>query len=153
MALKPLRDAVPMPPRALSLLLAASALLAPLALGDDAARFAPLGVLAVDASPTLALVTWAPGEVPADSYRVYGLDGDGSPVLLLDAEGTTTTAAVPGGFERYGVSGVVNGEVSPLVLSLVSINEPDCLIEVSAYPYPYVSLCKLPVSVEDLPLP
>jgi hypothetical protein len=142
-----------MPPRSLSLLLALSALLAPLALGEDAARFAPRGVVALDASPTLARVTWAPGEVPADSYRVYGLDADGSPVLLFDTDGTATAATVPGGFERYGVAGVSDGAVSPLVLALVSIHEPDCIIEVAPPPYPYVAICKLPVSVEDLPLP
>lgn len=97
-------------------LLLALTLLLPTALADDAADAAPAFVAALDADGAQALVAWAPGELPADAYRVYGVSAGGAFTLLAEAPALVAdghAALVEGGYATYAVTGVVGGRESP----------------------------------------
>lgn len=107
-----------MPRSALALL--ALVLLAPLVTGSAADPYAPARVMAEAAGTAAAIVEWTPGTEPADSYRVYGLQGS-SLTLLVDTADTLAplvlAVTVPAGYSEYAVSGVKNGLESNLVFS------------------------------------
>lgn len=106
----------------LALALALLAALLPTA-GADTFSFAPSEAVA-SASGPLAVLAWTPGDIVADSYRIYGLIPDHEPFLLLDTATTvapvTFAASVPGGFSAYAVSGVLDGQESVLVYAISS---------------------------------
>ena len=132
-------------PRHLSVLLVSLALLLPIGASEDAAPFAPLAVAALGSLAADTVVTWVPGEVPADAYLVYGMNPGEAPMLLHEAEAQATFAPVDGSFATYGVAGVHNGEVSPLVFAAGTMPPPEIVCVWAALePEPYVAVCKLP---------
>ena len=126
---------------ALTLLLLAG----PTARGGSTEEHAPIGVAAVEADGSSVLVTWSPGAVVADSFRVYGVDAAGATALLLDTaqEGKLSTlgALVRSGFSTYAVSGVLDGRESQPVHDLFSTNGRCIRIQ---FPPPSVSHEKCP---------
>lgn len=116
----------------LALALAFLAVLLPAA-GADTFSYAPSEAVA-SASGPMAILAWTPGEVVADSYRIYGLSPGQSPLLLLDTATTvspvTFAASVPGGFSEYAVSGVIGGQESGLVYAI----SPTCRLVISWNP-------------------
>lgn len=100
------------------------------AAGADTFSFAPSDAVASGSGP-MAVLAWTPGEVAADSYRVYGLSPSQAPLLLLDTATTvspiTFAASVPGGFSEYAVSGVLGGQESGLVYAI----SPTCRLVIS----------------------
>lgn len=114
--------------------------LAPLSGAEDAAAaHAPRLALATPLHDALTLIEWLPGEVAADSYRIYGLDATGAAILLLDTATTPTPAtlavSVPAGYSAYGVSGVHDGAESVRIRAL----RPPCIL-VETEPHPDVGL-------------
>lgn len=105
-----------MTPRTLPLLVLL-VLLAPGTVATETHTYAPLAVVAVRVGE-LTAVSWAPGEVPAEAYRVYGLTNGGA-TLLHETTGQdeVPAAKVPSGFAAYGVTGILDGAESPLVVS------------------------------------
>lgn len=98
-------------------------LLAPLAGAEDAPAYAPALVVAERAGTSVVAVEWAPGERTAETYRVYGLDGESATLLHETATPAELAASVPAGFSGYGVAGVVGGMESPLVLASVGAGQ------------------------------
>ncbi len=102
------------------LVLLAVVVLMPLAFGSASEPFAPSRVMVESDGSVLAVVQWIPGAEPADSYRVYGLDGEGF-ALLVDTKDAAAplmlAVAVPAGYSAYAVSGVRENVESRLVFA------------------------------------
>lgn len=95
------------------------------AAADTPSPYEPTHVTALSGT-TETLVSWLPGETPADSYRVYGLNHNEAPQLLRDTATTETpqalTATVLPGFSHYAVAGVLDGQQSGLVLAFSGLD-------------------------------
>lgn len=79
---------------------------------------APVTVQAESVDAISAIVTWTPGTVVAEEYRVYGIHEDGTPQLLTVVDGVPVEeflASVEAGYTTYAVSGVSGGVESRLV--------------------------------------
>jgi hypothetical protein len=133
-----------------NLLLTLALIVSPVAAGDGNESFSPRDVAVVALDDAQALVAWTPGEIPADSYRVYGIDANG-PVLLVDSVSSlgaaTLATVVTGGFPSYAVSGVKGG-----VESARTIGTGVGCVTVTLYPTPDVSTRCPPARTETLPV-
>jgi len=104
------------------LLAAALVVVAILAPGAHATEpFAPLVASATFAPNAQMVVSWVPGEEPADSFNVYGFT-DGGGMVLLKQGVTDLSVTVPSGFGSYAVSGVSQGNESGPVPAI----SPEC---------------------------
>jgi hypothetical protein len=84
----------------------------PVAAGESSEAYAPRDVAVVTLDDVNTLVAWTPGDVLADSYRVYGLEDYGTVLLMDTAESEISipfAVAVAAGFSAYAVSGVKDG--------------------------------------------
>lgn len=102
--------------------------------------WAPAAVLAASV-PAGAVVAWSPGEVRADYYNVYGVDGEQIVFLDIVVDTAFHTDSI---FPSYAVSGVKDGLESERVYASFS----PCLTVTYDPPNAWVGNCGVVVPIK-----